>query len=76
MLDQLRSGNKRIKAIWLALIILTVGSFVGGFIFMAGVGNNSSRNAQMSGALGSVNGEKITPEMYRMALEEARLGFR
>ncbi len=76
MLDQLRSGNKRIKAIWLALIILTVGSFIGGFIFMAGVGNNSSRSAQMSGALGSVNGEKITQEMYRMAFEEARLNFR
>ena len=76
MLDQLRSGNKRIKAIWLALIILTVGSFVGGFIFMAGVGSDSGRSAQMSGALGSVNGEKITQAMYRMSLEEARLNFR
>lgn len=76
MLDQLRSGSKRIKAIWLALIILTVASFIGGFIFMAGVGDDAGRGTQMSGALGSVNGEKVTQEMYRMAFEEARLGFR
>ncbi len=76
MLDQLRSGKKRIKAIWLALIILTVGSFIGGYIFMAGMGDDSGRGAQASGARGSVNGEKVTDNMYRMAFEEARLSFR
>ncbi len=76
MLDKLRSGNKRIKTIWWVLIVLTVLSFVGGFIFLGGVGSDSSTRAQLSGAVGSINGEKITTQQWQAALEEARMSYR
>ena len=76
MLDKLRSGNKRIKTIWWVLIILTVLSFVGGFIFLGGVGRDSSTQARLTGAVGSINGEKITTQQWQAALEEARMSYR
>jgi len=38
MLRFLRMGNKRTKTIWWVLIIVTVATFVGGFVFLLGAG--------------------------------------
>lgn len=76
MLDILRSGNKRIKTIWWVLIVLTVLSFVGGFIFLGGVGRDSSTQARIAGAVGSINGEKVSLAQWQAALDEARMSYR
>src|SRR5262245_57879463 len=76
MLGYLRSGNKRTKFIWWALTILTVGSFLGGFVFLAGVGRDQSTRARMSGNVGSINGEGVTLTQWQSALEEARQAYR
>lgn len=76
MLVHLRSGNKRIKTIWWVLTIVTVVTFIGGFIFLAGMESNSSGQARMSGALGMVGDTKITRDMWLNALEDARANFR
>lgn len=74
MLGYLRSGNKRTKTIWWALIILTVASFVGGFIFLAGA--DQSSRARMTGSIGSVNGDDVTMAEWQSALEEQRFAYR
>jgi peptidyl-prolyl cis-trans isomerase D len=74
MLGYLRSGNKRTKTIWWVLTILVVLSFVGGFIFLAGV--DPTTRAQMSGDVGSVNGEPISQGEWLAALEEQRMSYR
>ena len=51
MLKYLRMGNKRIKLIWWVLVLVTVFTFVGGFIFLFGSGFDTGRQAQMTGAL-------------------------
>jgi len=38
MLHLMRAKNKRIKTIWWVLIIATVVTFVGGFVFLLGAG--------------------------------------
>ncbi len=76
MLGYLRSGNKRTKSIWWALIILTVVSFVGGFIFLAGVGRDQASRARMTGSLGSVNGDAVSAQQWQAALEEQRFAYR
>lgn len=76
MLGYLRSGNKRVKTIWWALTIVTVITFVGGFIFLAGVGRDQAANARASGAYGIVGDTKITRSMWQNALDEARANFR
>lgn len=76
MLQQLRSGNKRTKTIWWVLTVLTVGSFLGGFVFLAGVGRDPSMRARMTGKVGSVNGDGISVAQWQAALDEARQGYR
>jgi parvulin-like peptidyl-prolyl isomerase len=76
MLKYLRLSNKRTKAIWWALIVITVVTFVGGFIFILGSGLDSTSRAQAAGALGVVNGEPITRIEFQNALEEQREGFK
>jgi parvulin-like peptidyl-prolyl isomerase len=76
MLTYLRSGNKRTKAIFWVLTVLTVMSFVGGFIFLAGVGRDPVSRARQTGSVGSINGQPVTTEQWRVALDEARLGYR
>ena len=76
MLGYLRSGNKRTKAIFWALTVLTVLSFVGGFIFLAGVGRDPATRARMTGNVGSVNGEPVTRTQWQSALDEARQNYR
>ncbi len=76
MLSYLRSGNKRTKAIFWALTVLTVLSFVGGFIFLAGVGRDPASRARMSGNVGSVNGQGVTTAQWNAALDESRQAYR
>jgi len=76
MLGYLRSGNKRTKFIFAFLAVLTVASFVGGFIFLAGVGRDPVQRARMSGNVGSINGEGVTLSQWRAALDEARATYR
>lgn len=76
MLGYLRSGNRRTKLIWWALTILTVFTFVVGFIFLAGVGRDQGTRARMTGSLGSVNGEPIGRALWENALTESRLQYR
>lgn len=75
MLRYLRMGNKRTKMIWWALIVVTVVTFVGGFVFLFGAGLDSTTRAKMSGSVGTVNGEKISREEYAAALEEQRATY-
>ena len=76
LLSHLRSGGKRTKFIWWALVVLTVLSFVGGFIFLAGVGRDQASRARMSGNVGSVNGEGVTISQWQSALDESRQAYR
>ena len=69
MLGYLRSGNKRTKMIWWIVTIATVFTFVIGFSFFGGLGRDPNWAARQSGAYGSVNGEKITREMWQTALD-------
>ena len=74
MLSYLRSGNKRTKTIWWVLTVLVVLSFVGGFIFLAGV--DPTTRVQMSGDVGSVDGQNISQGEWLAALEEQRMAYR
>src|SRR5438093_1100284 len=76
MLKYLRMGNKRTKMIWWILTVVTVFTFIGGFIFMFGAGFDSNRQAQISGALGTVNGTSITRTDYQNAIAEQRQAYR
>lgn len=75
MLQYLRMGSKRTKAIWWALIVITVITFVGGFIFIFGSGLDSSTSAKTRGDLGTVNGDGVTRADYQYALNEHRAAF-
>ena len=66
MLGYLRSGNKRTKTIWWALTIITVASFLGGFVFLAGLGRDQSSRARLAGNVGSVNGEGVTTTQWTL----------
>jgi peptidyl-prolyl cis-trans isomerase D len=76
MLGHLRSGNKRTKLIWWILTVLTVGSFLGGFVFLAGVGRDQTSRARLSGNVGSINGDGVSLTQWQAALEEARQQYR
>ena len=75
MLRVLRSGNKRIKALWWAIAIVTVATFIGGFIFLFGAGLNPTQRARTSGAIGTVNGQPITRTEWANALTDQRTLF-
>jgi len=75
MLQFLRMGSKRTKLIWWALIVVTVITFVGGFVFLFGVGLDSTRNAQSHGDLGTVNGVGVSRTDYTNALNDQRAAF-
>ena len=56
MLRFIRSGSKHTKTIWWILIVVTVVTFLGGFVFLFGAGLDSSYRARVSGAVGTVDG--------------------
>ncbi len=75
MLGFLRSGNKRTRIIWWTLIIVTVFTFVGGFVFLLGAGLDSTQRARVTGAVGTVNGQSINRTDYQTAVSEARAQY-
>jgi len=75
MLRFMRTGNKRTKTIWWIVIVVTVVTFVGGFVFILGAGFDSTYRAQASGAVGTVNGMNITRTDYQNALLEQRAAY-
>ncbi|TMQ70562.1 MAG: hypothetical protein E6K80_08165 [Candidatus Eisenbacteria bacterium] len=75
MLKYLRMGSKRTKTIWWILTVVTVFSFIGGFIFLFGAGFDANRQAQITGALGTVNGSPITRTDYQNAVAEQRQAY-
>lgn len=75
MLKYLRMGSKRTKMLWWALIIITVVTFVGGFVFLVGVGLDNTRSAQSRGDVGTVNGVGISRVDYQNAVGEQRDAF-
>jgi peptidyl-prolyl cis-trans isomerase D len=72
MLGVFRSKSKRIQSLWWALAIVTIVTFVGGFVFILGSGFSSGFSGAAVGAVGIVNGEPITREAYAAALAEQR----
>ncbi|MBI5169022.1 MAG: SurA N-terminal domain-containing protein [Candidatus Eisenbacteria bacterium] len=75
MLGYLRSGNKRTKAIWLIVTVATVVTFLLGFSFFGSMGHDPS-NSGATGDYGSVNGEKVTADMWRSAVAVAKENYR
>ncbi len=75
MLQFLRMGNKRTKTLWWILIIVTVVTFLGGFVFLVGVGLDTSLSARSRGDMGTVNGAPITRTDFANALNEQRQAF-
>ncbi|HYM80623.1 MAG TPA: SurA N-terminal domain-containing protein [Candidatus Limnocylindria bacterium] len=76
MLKYMRMGNKRTKLIWWILTVVVVGSFLGGFIFMFGMGAGGDLSARASGAVGTVDGEQITRAEYLAAVDQQRQIYR
>lgn len=72
MLRMFRVRNKRTSTIWWALIVVTVLTFVGGFVFLLGAGFNSSMRARATGAVGVVNNHPIESQAYQNALAQQR----
>ena len=75
MLRFLRMGNKRTKLIWWVLIIVTVVTFIGGFVFLLGAGLDSTQRARVTGAIGTVNGSAITRTDYQSAVADQKAQY-
>src|SRR5215471_3257313 len=75
MLKFLRIGNKRTKTIWWVLIIVTVVTFLGGFVFLFGIGLDTTRSAQSRGEIGVVDGSSISRIDYTNAVNDQRAAF-
>ncbi len=76
MLNILRAGSKRTKTIWWILIVITVITFLGGFVFLLGSGLGGSNGARVAGAVGSVNGDPVTRTDFTTALAEQRQNYK
>jgi peptidyl-prolyl cis-trans isomerase D len=76
MLRIFRSGGRRTKTIWWAITIVTVVTFLGGFVFILGSGLGSENRARMSGAIGVVDGMPITRADYQDAIADQRQSFK
>lgn len=76
MLGYLRSGNKRTKMIWWVITIATVFTFLIGFSFFGGIGRDSTSAMRQSGSYGSINGDKVTREMWQTALTTEKERYR
>jgi peptidyl-prolyl cis-trans isomerase D len=75
MLKYLRMKSKRTKLIWWILVVVVVVTFVGGFVFLFGVGLDTTRNARTRGDLGTVNGTSVSRVDYQNALNDQREAF-
>ena len=75
MLSFLRGTGKRTKTIWWFLIIITVVTFLGGFVFIVGSGLGGNQIAKASGAIATVNGVNITRADFQNTLNSQRQSF-
>jgi peptidyl-prolyl cis-trans isomerase D len=75
MLQFLRMGNRRTKMIWWVLIVVVVVTFVGGFVFLFGVGLDNTTRARTRGDLGTVDGSGISRVDYQNAINDQREAF-
>jgi len=75
MLRFLRGGGKRTKTIWWLLIVITVITFLGGFVFLFGSGMGNGRTVNTSGAVATVNGHPISRTDYQNALNGQRQAY-
>jgi peptidyl-prolyl cis-trans isomerase D len=75
MLRFLRHKGKRAQTIWWVLIIITVVTFLGGFVFILGSGFDSSSRARAAGAVGVVEGMEVSRIEFQNAVAEARENF-
>jgi peptidyl-prolyl cis-trans isomerase D len=76
MLRFIRSKGKHTATIWWVLIIVTVVTFLGGFVFLLGSGLNSSYQAKVSGAVGTVDGKPLSRIDYQNAIADQRQNYR
>ncbi len=76
MLRYLRVGSKHTKAIWWLLTVVTVVTFLGGFVFLFGMGAGSGEVGGRPGVLGVVDGAPITGQEFQTALATQRDAFR
>jgi len=76
MLGFFRSKNKKTQTIWWSLAIVTIVTFIGGFVFILGSGFSSGFSGASVGAVGMVDGEPIPREAYAAALAEQRELYR
>jgi peptidyl-prolyl cis-trans isomerase D len=75
MLRIFRKGGKHTKTIWWVMTIVTVVTFLGGFVFILGSGLDAANRARASGAIGVVDGSPITRTDWQNALTEQREVF-
>ncbi|MBI1799422.1 MAG: SurA N-terminal domain-containing protein [Candidatus Eisenbacteria bacterium] len=75
MLRILRSGNKRTKAIWWAVALITIVTFVGGFIFLFAARLDPGTRTHTGNTVGRVNGDPISASDYQTALNEQRENY-
>ena len=76
MLRFLRAGSKRTQTIWWVLIVVTVVTFVGGFVFLLGSGLSAGGSARASRAAGVVNDEQVTRNDFNNALSDQRENYK
>lgn len=76
MLKYMRMGNKRTKVIWWVMIVITVVTFLGGFVFLLGSGLSGGFQTAAGGTLGTVNGAQIGRNEFLSSLEEQRAAYR
>lgn len=70
MLWIFRTKNRRMKSLWWAIIIVTVVTFVGGFVFAVGSGFSTGFRGMDPTAVGEVNGQPIPRQEYANALAQ------
>jgi parvulin-like peptidyl-prolyl isomerase len=76
MLSFLRGSGKHTKTIWWVLIIVTVVTFLGGFVFLFGAGFDRTQQTRLAGSIGSVNGQQISRATWVQAVEAQRAQYR
>ena len=76
MLQLFRGGSRHTKTIWWVLIIVTVVTFLGGFVFLFGAGFDTTGSARRAGAVGLVDGHEITQQDYQAAFTEQSDNYR
>ncbi|HEY6866747.1 MAG TPA: SurA N-terminal domain-containing protein [Candidatus Eisenbacteria bacterium] len=76
MLRLFRGASRHTKTIWWVLIVVTVVTFLGGFVFLFGAGFDTTGNARRAGAVGVVDGHEITQQDYQAAFSEQSDNYR